>query len=83
MLSTPTIRRVWCDSDSRGGTGRLGMVIVESLTQGDTAVRVLTRDRSRATHLPSNGAENRKHYPRLPQTSLMEVIEAGRRPTSA
>jgi len=37
-----------------GGTGRLGTVIVERLTQGNRAVRVLTRDRSRAKHLPSN-----------------------------
>jgi uncharacterized protein YbjT (DUF2867 family) len=37
-----------------GGTGRLGTVIVERLAQGKTALRVLTRDRSRAKHLPSD-----------------------------
>lgn len=36
-----------------GGTGRLGTALVERLTARDIEVRVLTRDRGRASHLPS------------------------------
>jgi uncharacterized protein YbjT (DUF2867 family) len=35
-----------------GGTGRLGTRVVELLTKRDMRVRVLTRDRTRARHLP-------------------------------
>jgi len=35
-----------------GGTGRLGSRVVELLVERGMKVRVLTRDRSRATHLP-------------------------------
>jgi uncharacterized protein YbjT (DUF2867 family) len=36
-----------------GGTGRLGTVVVERLAQRKMSVRVLTRDREKAKHLPS------------------------------
>jgi len=36
-----------------GGTGRLGTRVVELLTKRDIRVRVLTRDRTRAKHLPA------------------------------
>ena len=35
-----------------GGTGRLGTLVVEGLVARGVDVRVLTRDRARATHLP-------------------------------
>jgi uncharacterized protein YbjT (DUF2867 family) len=40
-----------------GGTGRLGRVLAARLTGRGLAVRVLTRDPARATHLAAQGAE--------------------------
>jgi NADH dehydrogenase len=40
-----------------GGTGRLGTQLVGLLCQRGVEVRVLTRDRNRATHLVPNGVE--------------------------
>jgi NADH dehydrogenase len=37
-----------------GGTGRLGTRVVESLTKQRIAVRVMTRDKARAAHLPDS-----------------------------
>lgn len=40
-----------------GGTGRLGTKVVTLLRRRGDQVRVLTRDKSRAAHLPSSGLE--------------------------